>query len=135
MADVVAGPESGTSVLYELTATTATHSKSAVAPLWAKGALILVNSTAETASAIVTITMQVMDADGSYNSLYWTADATITAVADTSWLFYPQGDVTANTELGVTESVNAPIPRDFQLTLTHSDADSLTYSIFIQWLP
>ncbi len=97
MADVVAGPESGTSVLYELTATTATHSKSAVAPLWAKGALILVNSTAETASAIVTITMQVMDADGSYNSLYWTADATSTAVTATSWLFYPQGDVTANT--------------------------------------
>ena len=135
MADVVAGPESGTTVLYELTATTATHKKSVVAPLWAKGALILVNSTAITASPIITITMEAMDADGSYNEVYWTAAATITTATDTSWLFYPTSQLTANKELDVTETIVGPIPRDFQLTFTHTDADSITYSVMIQWLP
>lgn len=134
MAHVRASPDSGTSLLLPLVARTATATVTVSSPIGAKGALIVVNSTAVTATPVLTVTMEVLDGDGTYTEVYWTADATITTATDTSFLFYPTGLVTASKELGVTETVNAPIPREWQLTFTATDADSITYSVFVQWL-
>lgn len=132
MVDVLAGPSTGTSLLYGLAPTTATHTKTVVSPLWAKGAIIVVNVTVDAALAIVTPTIELLDGDGTYTEVYWTAAATIAAVGDFSYIFYP--GVTA-ADVDITEEMSAPIPREWQMTLTHTDADSITYSIFIQWLP
>lgn len=135
MAIVRAGPNSGTTVLLPSLARTATNTTQVVSPLWARGAIICFDSTAETSSAIVTVTMEILDGAGLYTEVYWTADATVTTITDTSWVFYPTGLVTGSKELDSTETINAAIPREWQLTLTHTDADSFTYSVFVQWLP
>jgi len=131
MAHVRAAHDSGTSLLLPLLARTATVLTTVTSPRGARGAIILINSTEITATPIVTVTIELLDGDGAYTEVYWTAAATITTAADTSYIFYP--GVTA-ADVDVTEEISAPIPREWQLTLTHTDADSITYSVFVQWL-
>ena len=133
MAVHVAGPDSGVTVLTALDAKTATNLHQITPPLWAKGMLLILNVTLDAASAIITLTLEVGDALGNYDEVGWSAAATVAAVGDFSYLFYPTGQLTANKEYDGTESVNAPIPREFQISLTHTDADAITYSAMIHW--
>ena len=120
----------GYSQIYALTATTATHSIrfNNVDP-YARGCIMIVESTAETDTAIVTPSLEVPDGNGGWEAI-WTAAATITSVTSTSYLWYP-GASGGN----LTEVDGIPMPVTGRFTFTHTDADSITYSVTIQWLP
>ncbi|KKK86682.1 hypothetical protein LCGC14_2760830 [marine sediment metagenome] len=94
-----------------------------------RGILIVVDVTADPASAAVTPKIRVRDENGDYNEVYWTADAAISATGEFSYLIFPTGLATGSKELDVTETVNAPLPREWQLFMDHADADSITYSV------
>ena len=131
----VAGQEQSVLVLTGLTAKTATNLHQITPPLWAKGMLLIINVTVDAASAIITLTLEVGDALGNYDEVGWGAAATVAAVGDFSYLFYPTGLATGSKEYDGTETVNVPIPRDFQISFTHTDSDAITYSASIHWLP
>ena len=131
----VESQESGGVLIKALAVTTATNAHQITPPRWAKGMLMIVNTTVDAASAIITLTMEVGDLEGNYDEVGWGAVATIADVGDTSYLFYPTGQLVAAKEYDGTETINAPIPRDFQLSFTHTDGDAITYGVTVQWLP
>ena len=131
---VVAGPESGTSIILASAVRTATSTTVVVPPLWAKGMIVVINTTLDAASASHVPTFQVLDGGGAYDELIATL-AAVAAVGDQSALFYPTGQLTAAKEYEGTITFNMPIPREFQLTMTAADGDAITYSVLAHWLP
>jgi len=107
-----------------------TTTQNMTTPTGITGAIIIVNATAETAAA-TTPSINLLDEDGNYDAVYWTAAAAIAAPGDFSYIFYP--GITA-ADVDVTEEMSAPIPCEWQLKMTEAGT-SLTYSIRIQWLP
>lgn len=98
----------------------------------ARGVLVLVNATAETATASVTPSLQVSFDDGASWVTYWVAAAAIEAVGTFLYMVYPILDASADGS--VTESVALPLPRCWRWVMTHADTDSLTYSVTAQYL-
>jgi hypothetical protein len=91
-----------------------------------RGILIVVDVTAETGTALVTPSIEVKDENGDYNTTIWTAAAAIAATGHYGYLLYP-GAIAA--DFDGTEAVGFGIPKEWQLSMTHADTDSLTYSV------
>lgn len=121
----------GKEIVYASTATTATHS---LGPYHLgpankiRGIIINVDVTAETDTAEVTPSLEVMDGNGDWVAI-WTAAAAISATGNVSYCLYP-----AALNGNFTEVDGIPLPNDFRLTFTHVDTDSITYSVVIHWL-
>ena len=118
---------SGRTVLYPSTATTATHSI-VINNTARRGMILLVDATAETDTAVVTPSLQVMDGNEDWVD-FWAAAAAISATGNYSYCFYP-----ATLNGNFTEIDGIALPDSFRITFTHADADSLTYSVVAYWL-
>lgn len=120
----LAGPQT----IYPLTATTATHSVPFTNAANYRGIIMVVESTAETDTAEVTPSIEAPDGNGGWEAI-WTAAAAISSVATTDYLIYPGASGGNYVEVD-----GIPMPRSGRFTFTHADADSLTYSVVVQWL-
>lgn len=98
----------------------------------ARGMLVFVDVTAETATASVTPSVQVSFDDGATWVTFWTAAAAIEATGDFLYMIYPILDASADG--AATESVALPLPRCWRWVMTHADTDALTYSVTAQLL-
>ena len=109
-------------------ARTATPATGTLDSRGATGLIVRMNATAVTATPSVVVTIDGYDASaaGWYNIL--TSTAIATAVATTLSVF-PGATVTANV------SANATIPDKLRVVCTHGDADSITYSVNLEWIP
>lgn len=116
--------ENGTLVIFAGVARTATVTSDEINNRGARGLLVVVNSTAITATPIVTPSLQAYDTASSTWVTVWTAAATITTATTTTYMIYP-GASGGN----FTEVDGVPIPARFRLVFTHTDADSITYSV------
>ena len=126
MASIKAMP--GVQTIYALTATTATHSINFTNAANYKGIILIVESTAETDTAVVTPAIEVPDGNGGWEAI-WTAAVAISSVATTDYLIYPGA-----TDGNFTEVDGSIMPRVGRFTFTHADADRLTYTVTCQWL-
>ena len=94
-----------------------------------RGILIVVSVTTGAATPSVTPSLAYADpVTGSYITL-WTAAAAITSTGAASYKYLVYPGIGTTEEAGITENVPLPLPRSMQLTMTHGDADSLTYSV------
>lgn len=118
---------SGTETIYASTATTATHSKE-FGNVNVRGCMLIVDVSAAADTPSVTPSMQVRDGNGDWNDI-WTAAAAFTGTGTKTYLLYP-GAANGN----FTEVDGIPLPVDGRFTFTHADADSITYSVLVQWL-
>ena len=91
-----------------------------------RGILIVVDVTADPATAAVTPKIRVKDENGDYNEVIWSAAAAIAAVGEFSYLIYP-GATAA--DFDGTEAVGFPLPQEWQLFMDAADGESLTYSV------
>jgi len=92
----------------------------------ASGVLITLNVTAVSGSAGVVLRISGKDpVSGSYHNLN-AAIASITTVGLRTYYIYP-GIAALNN--GATQPVNAILPRTWRVTVTHDNADSITYSV------
>ena len=118
----------GIQTIYALTATTATHSIPFTNAANYRGLIMIVESTAETDTAVVTPAIEVSDGNGGWEAI-WTAAAAISAIATTDYYLYPGASGGNYTEVDAIS-----LPRAGRFTFSHSDADSLTYAVTVQWL-
>lgn len=108
--------------LYDLTARTASPTPLKVQNPEHKGAQIIINVSAISATPSVTFHVEGHDEAGDtwYELL---ASAAITAIGVTVLTVYPGASETANV------STNKSIPLNWRVRANHSDADSITYSV------
>jgi hypothetical protein len=99
-----------------------------------RGLYILVDVTTGAATPGVTLKVELRDSLGGFQDLCTVAAAiTSTSAAKYAYLIYPLGAENAE---GLTEHFNMILPsRDYRVTLTHGDTDSLTYSVDVTELP
>ena len=99
-----------------------------VAPREARGLRVVIDVTAVTATPSVVFTIRAKDpASGKYVTLL--ASAAITAVGTTVLVVYPGTTAAANAV------ANLPLGSIVSVLATHADADSITYSVGIDFLP
>ncbi len=89
-----------------------------------RGAILFVNVTSITATPSVTPSVAMKDSISAAYGTLWTATVAIAAAGAYIYLLYP-GAVNGN----ATEVDGIAIPRTWRLTMTHADADSITYSV------
>src|SRR3990167_2912489 len=118
----------GVQTIYALTATTATHSINFTNAANYKGIILIVESTAETDTAVVTPAIEIPDGNGGWEAI-WTAATAISAIATTDYYLYPGASGGNYTEVD-----GISLQRHGRFLFTHADADSLTYSVIVQWL-
>lgn len=118
--------------LYSSAARTATPAVAAITNYNGGGFIIFVDVTAGAATPSVTPSLQMVDSVGATPKTVWTAATPITATTPTqfAYVFHP-GHATAGTW---TEALQMAMPRSTQLTMTHGDADSITYSATVHFL-
>jgi hypothetical protein len=93
------------------------------------GAILIINVTARAAATTLTPTIQVKDpVSGEYVTV-WTAAAAIDTADNTFTYAFDVGLLATVT--GYTQSVNQVLPRVWRLTVTPSDANSVTYSVAV----
>lgn len=93
-----------------------------------RGLILFVDVTARAASTTLTPNLQVKEVVGGNYITVWTAAAAINSSDTTiAYLFYPSALADA-AEL-YTESVDLTIGRTWRIAMTHSDTDSITYSV------
>lgn len=91
-----------------------------------RGVLVTLDVTSVTDTPSVVLAIEAKDpASGKYEPLL-TATA-VTATGTHSYIVYPGGDVTASE--CIVKSVGFPLPRTWRVSMTHADADSITYSV------
>jgi len=101
-----------------------------------QGLQVILVATAITATPIVSnciLAVPNQRAVIDWSTLY-TADWT-DVTATTHWahaIFHPHVAAVAGI---VTSVVSSPVPQVFRLTFTHTDADSITYSVIGRWMP
>jgi len=93
-----------------------------------RGMILVVNVTARGVATTLTPGLQLRDpVSGEYVTI-WTAAAAInTANATVAYLFYPSP--LADAACLYTEAVDMAIPTQWRAVMTHSDANSITYSV------
>lgn len=92
----------------------------------AKGVILTVDVTAETDTPEITLSVTYkVPTLGAYETLF-TAALAIDAVGTHTYIVYP-GPLTASDD--VVEVQDLPIPRTWRVTITHADADAMTYSV------
>lgn len=98
-----------------------------------RGILLVIDVTARAVATTLTpkLTLKTPVAN-TYDIDFWTVAAAIdTANGTYAYLFYPAETPAAIT---FTEEINVTLPRDFRLTVTPSDANSVTYSVGVYYL-
>jgi len=92
------------------------------------GLVVFVSVTARAGTTTLTPELHVKDPTSSKYFTAWTAAAAINS-GDTivAYLFYPGVIATANVTF--TEEMDMPVSRNWRLKVTHSDTDSITYSV------
>lgn len=92
----------------------------------ARGVILTFDVTVDPASAIVVLTIEYQDPASSKWEILLTAPA-ISAVGTTSYLLYPGASETESS--AITLSIGYPLPRSWRVNMTHTDGDSITYSV------
>lgn len=106
-------------------ARTATVSTADQQAYFASGVYVYVKVTAITDTPSVVLTLEGKLPNGDYVTLL-TAVA-VTGTGTTVYLLHPDAGAAAE---GVTKVVNFPIPLNWRVTMTHGDADSITYEVY-----
>jgi hypothetical protein len=111
--------------IFASAARTATVSSDVISNPGHNSAYIVVDATVEAATASVVPTLQAYDPiSGKYFTI-----ATMAAIEAVGTYVYLVGTSQAATDgAGVTSVHDLPLPRYWRLTMTHADADALTYS-------
>jgi hypothetical protein len=98
-----------------------------------RGFVLFVNVTARAAATTLTPSITVLDPVSGNAVTVWTVAAAINTAAGTfAYLFYP--NVTASAAVTYTEEVDMPLPRSGQIIITPNDANSVTYSVAVQYI-
>ena len=98
------------------------------------GFILVVDITARAAATTVTPKLSMRVAGVADLVDVWTAAAALNSANTTvAYLFYPGGGQA--TPEGYTEETNKALPGSLRLTMTHSDANSVTYSVHGVELP
>lgn len=115
-------------VLYPSAARTATPTAQAVQARGATGLAVFISATAAAATPSVVATIDGYDPASAtwYNIL---TAAAITGVATKRMIVHPTVAAAANLAVAQT------IPETIRVVMTHGDADSLTYSVSLDWMP
>ena len=92
----------------------------------ARGVTIIIKTTAETSTAIITPNVLIKDVITGDDVIIWTAAATITTLTTSSYQLYP-GILAA--DFDGTEAVNIVLPRTWVFRMTVANANSMTYSV------
>ena len=117
-------------VVLASTARTADISVVMSMPRGTKNMMLVMDVTADTGTAAVTPKIRVLDANGDYNAVIWTAAAAVNGTGETSYLFQP-GIIAA--DFNGTEAVSFLPPADFQLFMDAADSESFTYSVQVHY--
>lgn len=125
----VLDPEARVVILYPSAARTATPTAQALYSHGAVGLSVTIISTAATATPSVVVTI-----DGYNNgSATWYNLLTSAAIVDGATtrrlVIYPTVTAAANLAVATT------IPEVVRVVMTHADADSITYSVSLDWMP
>ena len=97
-----------------------------------RGFLVVVDVTARAVATTLSLTLQVKDPVSGVYVTFWTITAAIDTADNTyTYYFYP---VTTPAGITYTEELNFAPPRTCQLTVTPSDANSVTYSVGIYYI-
>jgi hypothetical protein len=114
--------------LFASAARTATANGSDINNLRFRGAHIVIDVTAASATPSVVFTVQGKDAvSGKYYTIL--ASAAITGTGTTTLRVFPGATAAANTV------ANDFLPRTWRIIATHADTDSITYSVGASLLP
>lgn len=113
---------------YESRARTATPTSYPLYSRGAKGLTIYVNATAVTSTPSVVVTIDGYDPVSAtwFNLLTSTAIATVSAQ---KLVIYPSVAASANV------AVSTVIPDTIRVVMTHGNANSITYSVDLDWMP
>lgn len=97
-----------------------------------RGAYIILNATAITASPRITLSVQAKDAvSGNYQSVF-TSTTGLTAAGTQTFLLYPGiGSAAGN----ITQVQSLPLPIYWRVYIDHDDSDTITYTVGAQLLP
>jgi hypothetical protein len=91
-----------------------------------RGLILVVDVTARAAATTLTPLLQVKDpVSGTYDLMWQAAAAIDSADATITYYLYPG----AGTSADFTEEADLALPRTWRLYMTHSDTDSITYSV------
>jgi hypothetical protein len=97
-----------------------------------KGLILFVDVTARAVSTTVTPKLTMYVAGVTDGADIWTGAAIDSADTTLAYCFYPGAE---DTDADYTEEVNMALPVNVLLTMTHSDDDSVTYSVHMVELP
>jgi hypothetical protein len=95
-----------------------------------KGLFLTTVVSSITATPIITPTVQVRGPNEVW--VTWIALAARSTAATSTTLIYP--DWTVETDLAFTDEITGPIPYEFRIVFTHTDADSATYCVNYQFV-
>lgn len=112
--------------VYASAARTATPSATDLKNISGRGVTVVIDVTAASAtpSVVVTIDGKCTLSGKYYNIL---TSAAITGIGTTTLRIYPDLTPSANV------AVNSIVPRVFRIVVTHADADSITYSVSVNY--
>ena len=85
-----------------------------------------------TATPGLTVSMGYSYDGGTTWVIFWTAAAAVTTAVTVNYLIYP--GILATADGLYTESLNAPLPRIWRITVAVADADEATYALYGQLL-
>lgn len=98
-----------------------------------KGLILFVDITARAAATTVTPKLTMYVAGVTDGADIWTANTALNSGNTTvAYCFYPGAE---DTDADYTEEVNMALPVNLLLTMTHSDGNSVTYSVHMVELP
>ena len=122
----ISGPKQETYLASAARTATPTKVDKAV-PKGVRGVRVTVDATAASATPSVVFTIQAKDKlSGKYVTLL--ASAAVTGISTNTYLVYPSATAAANLV------ANLPVGEVIAVDAVHGDADSITYSVAIEWL-
>jgi hypothetical protein len=93
---------------------------------WWRGVLLVVDVTADPATASVVPKIEVYDPGSGKWITWFAAAAAITATGTYVYSIYPDSGAAAD---AVTEVRSYPLPKTWRIFMDHADTDSITYSV------
>ena len=95
-----------------------------------RGALIILDVSAVTATPALTVKLQAYDPVSLEGRDVFSAAAAVATAVNGVYLLYPG----AGTNATLTESVGGNLPTKYRVAVTHGDTDSATYSVVLHEL-
>jgi hypothetical protein len=118
----LAGQASKEGTAFASAARTATESSADITNSYGSGVRVVFDVTASAATPSVVLTIQGKDAvSGKYYTLL--TGAAVTGASTNVYTLFPSVAAVANV------AVSNLLPKTFRITMTHADADSITYSV------